>query len=446
MELKEFQETLTKWQGDIQTQVNTLLKESGDKADGARKVLETELDTVKKTLNSVNEQLKTISARHVPGLDKELEKHPFDFGMLAKAMCNIKYDMPGDPWAEAGPEKEMMDQSMKIRGKANEATSGAGGGYLIPDEVTNNFIDMIVQNMPLADLGMNIVKGLVGELPIPRKTARTAGYMVGENGKPPESAVTYGEITLRPKKAAAFSKQSNRLIYQSRGVSDKIIRDDLQYILRRTIEQQAMTGAGAGKQAKGLYQFSGGMTPSSVALAGTGTALTTGGGRFKIDDANLMIDDIESADEASTPGAKMGFLMHPRVKNGMKRERVQFYSGQAASAGMPILPMNLLMTDKVLSDQLGQKIACTTLVPFNETVGTSTTCSRVTYGNWDLFWMGMWRDLVIKVSDVASDGSTGSAFLDDQIYIVLFQEFDTALMRETAMTQATGAETTKANW
>ena len=174
--------------------------------------------------------------------------------------------------------------------------------------------------------------------------------------------------------------------------------------------------------------------------------MTTGGGRFKIDDANLMIDDIESADEASTPGAKMGFLMHPRVKNGMKRERVQFYSGQAASAGMPILPMNLLMTDKVLSDQLGQKIACTTLVPFNETVGTSTTCSRVTYGNWDLFWMGMWRDLIIKVSDVASDGSTGSAFLDDQIYIVLFQEFDTALMRETAMTQATGAETTKANW
>ena len=58
----------------------------------------------------------------------------------------------------------------------------------------------------------------------------------------------------------------------------------------------------------------------------------------------------------------------------------------------------------------------------------------------------MWRDLIIKVSDVASDGSTGSAFLDDQIYIVLFQEFDTALMRETAMTQAKGAETTKANW
>jgi hypothetical protein len=63
-----------------------------------------------------------------------------------------------------------------------------------------------------------------------------------------------------------------------------------------------------------------------------------------------------------------------------------------------------------------------------------------------MFWMGIWRDFVLKVSDVASDGASGSAMLDDQIYIVAFQEFDTQLMRETALTQAIGCDTLEANW
>jgi HK97 family phage major capsid protein len=444
MELREFKDTLTEWQGAIQKQVTDLLKVSGDNAETARKVLETELDTVKKALNSVNEQMKTLNVRHVPGLDKK-EASKFDFGMVVKALY-LEATGQADPWKEAGLEKEMSMESMKLRDKANDTTTGASGGFLISDEVSTSFIDMVMQGMPLQELGMNIVKGLVGELPVPKKTSRTQGYMVGENGKPAESAVQYGEVILRPKKGAAFSKQSNRLIYQSRGVSDKIVKDDLMYVMQRLLTTQALGGVGSGKQVKGLYQFSGDMTTSSVALAATGTGLATGGGRFKIDDAGLMIDDIECVDEDKTPGAKMGFLMHPRVKNGMKRERVQFYSGQAASSGMPILPMNLLMNDKVLSDQIGQKIATTTLVPNNETLGSSSTCSSVMYGNWDLFWMGMWRDLIIKVSDVAGDGSTGSAFLDDQLYIVIFQEFDTALMRPAAFTRAVGAETTKANW
>ena len=441
MELKEFEATLEKWQNDIQTNINGLLTASGEKSETARKALEGELDTVKKALNSVTEQLKTVQSRHVPGLAEELKNHPFDFGMAVGGMYKA-FKGISDPWKDAGPEKEMLDQYKALREKTNDAQSGAAGGYLIPDEVTNNFIDMIMQNMPLQELGMNVIKGLVGELPVPKKTQRTSGYMVGESGKPPASDVQYGEVVLRPKKAAAFSKQSNRLIYQSRGVSDKIIRDDLQYVMRRTIEQQCLSGTGTGKQAKGIYNFSSAMTPSSVALAATGA-------RFKVDDASKMITDIECADEIATPGAKMGFLMHPRVKNGMKRERIQMYSGAASTAGFPILPMNLLMTDKVLSDQLGQQIKCTTLVPSNiqSTDGsTSSTCSNVLFGNWDLFWMGMWRDLILKVSDVASDGSTGSAFLDDQIYIVMFQEFDTALMRETSFTQAVNAETKESLW
>jgi HK97 family phage major capsid protein len=461
LELETFQTTLKTWQGNIEASINTLITASGDKAETARKALETELDGVKKNINSISEQLKTLDARRIPGLKDELEKKKFDFGMFSGAMVkehlSRKGDLGGgigDPWRDAGYEKEMISKHMEMRLKdattgANNAITGAGGGYLIPDEVTNEFVDMVLQKMPMVDLGINVIRGLTGDLPVPIKTSRTTAYMVGENSKPPVSNVQYGEIVLRPKKVAAFTKQSNRLIYQSRGVSDKIIRDDLVYTMKKKMEQMLISGNGAGFQPKGIYQFIGaGSTASSVGVNGVKAQADS---RFRIDDASKMITDLECADELSTPGGKWGFLMHPRVKMGMKRERITQWNGQASNNGQPILPMNLLMTDKIMEDQIGFKIGNTTLVPSNQTGPTgassaSTTCSTVIFANWDLFWMGLWRDFVMKVSDVASDGATGSALLDDQIYIVAFSEFDTQLMRQTAVTAATGCETTESLW
>lgn len=435
--LKELQEHLTKWQGDVQKQIGDILQTSGTEAKAKEQMLTKELEDVKKSLNSVNEQMKAADAKRVPGLRDELKKTPFDFGMAIGAMYKEQKRVDNEPWKGAEFEYEAIKAAMDVRAKSGNASSGSAGGYLIPDEVTSDFIDLTIANMPLSTLGMNVIRGLVGDLPVPKKTGRTTAYMVGESGKPASSDTTYGQVTLRPKKAAAFTKQSNRLIYQSRGVSDKIVRDDLMYSMKKKIEEQCLNGTGANFDAKGLLQFSSGFTSSSVSLGANG-------GRFTIDDASKMLTDLECADELTNAGGKYGFLMYPRVKAGMKRERVAQYNGQ--TNGQPILPMNLLMSDKVLSDQLGYQIASTTLMPHTNTVGTSTTCSNVVFGDWNMLWMGIWRDLIIKVSDTAGDGSTGSALLDDQIYIVMFQEFDTQVMRETAFTMATGAETTESKW
>jgi HK97 family phage major capsid protein len=458
MDLETLKKSMNEWEGKITTAIQNIVKESGDKSETARKALETELDGVKKTINSLTEQMKIADARHIPGAKDELKKKKFDLGLVCCSMYRehvmakgLVGAGEGDPWKEAGYEKEMIIQGMKLRDAttgANNAITGAGGGYLIPDEVTDQFIDMVLQAMPVIGLGVNVIKGLMGDLPVPIKTARTQAYMVGENAKPTVSNVQYGEITLRPKKVAAFTKQSNRLIYQSRGVSDKIIRDDLTYAMKKKIEQSLIYGTGTGFQPKGIYQFKSVMTPSS---AGTNGVLPQALNRFRIDNASQMITDLECVDEMSTPGGKWGFLMHPRVKMGMKRERITQWNGQQSQNGQPILPMNLLMTDKIFEDQLGYPFAATTLVPANETgptgaLNASTTTSSVTFGNWNLFWMGMWRDFILKVSDVASDGATGSALLDDQIYIVAFHEFDTQLMRNSAMTMVSGCETTETLW
>ena len=406
--------------------------------------LKGEFADLQKTINSVQEQVKNVQSKTVPGLKEELKKNPFSFTCAVRAMhAMAKGASFGNPvsedkaWGSAGHELEIIKAYSTLRNKevgvtkSNYSDDGSAGGYLIPPEVTNEVIDMVIANMPIMQLGPTVIKGLQGELPIPKKTTRSTSYWVGENTKPDASEVAYGETTLRPKKAAAFSKQSNRLIYQSRGVSDKIIKQDIAESIALLLEAGYINGSGSDKQPLGILNGTG-FTSSGVALAGN---------RFRIDDAAKMISALDVADEYK-PGGAYGLLVRPEVLWGMKRERVTQFSGQTAGQGAPIMAMNLLMTNEVLSQQLGIKIASTTLLPKD----AGATTSKALFANWKHFYIGMWRDFVMKVSDVAGDGSTGSAFLQDQLYIVAFQEVDCAVMRPAAFTTASGCDTNEDNW
>ena len=438
MDLKEFE-------GKLLATKDALLKEAGALVQQGSAEVKTVVDGIKAhvsevdaLLSNIQEQIKTIAAQRVPGLGEENKKHPFDFGEVVKAILKEHPRNGGmsheTAWKDAGHEDEMIKQTVKLR--SNYAADGTAGGYLIPDEPAAELVDLAMANLPIRNLGAKVLSGLYGDLPIPKKTGRTSAYMVGENSKPTESQLTFGQVWLRPHKAGAFTKQSNRLIYQSRGVSNQLVRDDLAYEMRVKMEDMFLNGSGAEYQPLGILGTSG-TTTSSVSLSGA---------RFKIDDAGKMLTDLQVADEDRMPGAKMGFLMHPRTNSGMRRERVLMYSTGTNAAGMPVLANNLLMTNEMLSQQLGVKIENTTRMPATYSAGSSTTCSKVIYGNWDQFYIGLWRDMILKASDVAGDGSTGSALLDDQMYIVLFQEFDCVIPRATAFTIAGGMSTTESEW
>jgi HK97 family phage major capsid protein len=402
------------------------------------KSLQTELEKINKSIADI----KQGQAGSVPGLKEELAKKAFSFGNYISAqykMANTHAAGSNDPWRGAEYEREIIESYAKT--KANTAGDGSAGGYLIPPEVTSDIIDLAIAQMPIFALGATVLKGLTGELPVPKLTGRTTAYHVGENVKPTVSQNSYGVVYFRPKKVAAYTKQSNRLIYQSKGVSDKVIRQSLSEALALEMQHGLMAGVGSESEPLGVFNHTG-FTTSTVGTAGL---ISTNGGRFRVDHAANMQDDLDDANELAMPGS-FGYLMSPRVKGGLKRERVVQYSGQSEANGAPVMALNPLMSDKVLSDILGYQIKTSTLVPKTDTKGTSSTCSRVLFGNWTKFWIGMWRDMQIKVSDQAGDGSTGSAFLDDQLYILVQQEYDCHLVRATAMTQVVGAENDPSLW
>lgn len=442
MDLEQLKKLLDDFKSKIETSISEKLQTQTDTTGEEIKTLNENLEKVTNSLTAVEENIKVNGKLKVPGLDEELKTNPFSWGAFAFAALNASHGMHEDKaWKGAEHEKEIIDEYAKIAlprpvTKDHIGGDGTQGGYLIPEEVTSEIIGMTIAQMPILEMGVTKLTGLYGDLPIPKQTERNTGYWVGETEPPTESTGAFDEITLRPKKAGAFTKYSKRLAHQTRGTADAIIKENVSDALALVIHQGFLRGTGTQSQPKGaLTQTGYTVTPN----------LAANGARFRIDKAASMIQAIDVANELRMNG-NYGFIMRPEVLGGMKRERIPQFTGQPIGQGMPLSMANILMTIEQLENTVGYKIRTTTQLLNNLTKGTTSTASNVIFGNWKQLFCGFWRDLEIRVSDQASDSSGNSSFLKDQFFMVAFQEVDCNVGRVTAFTVVDDAETAEANW
>jgi hypothetical protein len=195
-------------------------------------------------------------------------------------------------------------------------------------------------------------------------------------------------------------------------------------------------GSGVNGEPKGFVKYASEFT--------AGPAAATNGSRFSTDEAQALRMKLAAANELRDTNT-YGYLMRPEVLFGLLRERIAQYSGQARANGQPVLA-NLFLDETTLRNALRASFGHTTQLSAAETAGSSSSCSTAYYGDWSLFAFADFREPRFNVSTVAGDGSTGSAFLDDQVYMVLFMEHDCAVLRGSAFTSKTGCETNDANW
>lgn len=356
----------------------------------------------------------------LPGLDEELKKKTFHLSKCVLAQIER------DGWdskqvGECGFEKEVIEQAAKLR--SNNAQTGEAGGLLIPDEVTSEIIDLAMSQTPVMQMGPTVMSGLRGELPIPKVTGRPQMFWVGEEEAPTETQTNFGEIVLRPKTAAAFTKVSRRLLWQTANTAERVIREELVKAFRLGLDTAFLKGAGSDKEPKGVVNFDN-LTTTAAIDAGVG-------GRFRIDKASEMAMNI---DVANMLRGNLGYVMRPEVLSYMLRERVLQFTGQDEATAQPIDPNAVLMSHKQLEQVLGYKVATTTLLPGNLAPGGgNTSASQVIFGDWSQLVIGMWEGFEIKASDVAGNAS-GSALTQRQVWITAFQGVDTGIKDESGFT------------
>jgi HK97 family phage major capsid protein len=351
------------------------------------------------------------------------DKQKFSFGSLVRAMATGK-------WKGAEFEREIIDATIA---KSANASSLAAGGVLIPTDIGQEIIALAMPNIVMMEMGVTRYNDLVGDLLLPKITGRPSIYWVDEEEAPTESNVTFGDVKLQMKTAAAFTKISQKLLLQSNEVIDRVVREELGKAFGIGIDGALLTGTGTDKKPAGIYSVSG-FSANTVAMGANGK-------RFTMYEAGLMIKAVELANMLVGNSANFGFLMHPAAKWGMKLERIPQFTTDTAGA----YAFNPLITDAMLESMVGYKIRSSTQISATETVGASPTTSSVIFGDFSQIGVGMWGNMEIKTSDIAGNAS-GSAMLNRQIWITGFQGIDQVVKNATGFTKVAGAETNEALW
>ena len=398
------------------------------------KVTTEQLDAFKKDmtearneLKDVQKQLYTHTKNHVAGAVRE--DHP-EKGFTLQGYIGARWRLARgfsekEAWRGAEIEKEVLDTIAKQRGEsvnktAMQVSDPEYGGYLvIPEELSNQVVDLMVAKMPLlTELKSRVFKGLLTDFAIPQKTSKPTGYWVGETGKPTETATKLGKVYLRKKKVGAFAKVTKDLIYQSRGTAEEMIKDDLAEALSLTAHAGLVTGTGGNFQPLGLLNDTANTTSAPTAINNI----------LKFDDFANQIEQLANANYYYK-GGNFSFLTHPGVLWSLKRQTVAQYSAQAARDAQPVFAFigKALLDNDDIESQLGHPVYDSTHMTVN-----SSGYYSVAFGDWNQHGIGMWRDFELNISAVAGDGATGSAFLDDEVYIVAFQTIDRCWLRPQA--------------
>ena len=477
MDPKELLKTLSEHKASFEATVEALKKEQSDAANKSIGEIKAEIEK----LSVAIKELEKANSKPfgVPGLKEELKsgKIKFSWMNMARAMyaeeckrfggqaldkCLEILGTVEKPWDTfAAQEKEMCIAYAKAQGQNfGEAVSkapgfgmgpngirrdmtaidGSSGGFLIPPEVyMGEIIEPVYANTAMLKLPTMKLTGLRGDMPIPVDSQHLTGYWVGESKKPTKSDGAWQLQWLRPKKAGVFSKVSNRLLSFSNYDLGAEIKKKMTMDMSILLSAALTSGSGSDYTPRGLLADIASMTAS--------TALGTNGARFSVTDLLYLKMALAAVNELrDTP--TYGALMHPNAYFGMLTERVPTAtSGMSTKNGIPLQAGTFGLLDPIaVENAVKFKIEHTTQIPATNAKGTSTTCSTVVAGDFSKFCFATFRDPIFRVSDVAGDGSTGSAFLDDQLYLVMFLEVDSRMLRAAAFSYVNDAETKPSNW
>lgn len=281
-------------------------------------------------------------------------------------------------------------------------TPGAGG-VLVPTNFSAGVIESlrpksVVRRMGAVSLPLNN-----GNLTIPRIAGNTSVTYIGTENDISLTDMTFADLKLSAKKAAAIVPISNDLLAVA-GVSprvDKQVSDDLATSMALSEDLHFIRGSGVGVLPKGLRYWApaGNLVPMPVGgtLADIDTFL--GGLMLRLEVANVDL-------------SACGWIMHPRIVRWLQSLR----DGNGNKA-YPEIDAGLLK---------GYKFALTTQIPVNLGVGGNE--SEVYFVNFADCYIGEDEALAIAISTEAAYKDAGgnmiSAFQRDQTLIRVISKHD----------------------
>lgn len=152
-----------------------------------------------------------------------------------------------------------------VHSRANVGTFSAGGALVGTELLAGSFIDLLRNQSALLQSGITTLTGLTGNVDIPRKTAASQHYWVGEDVDVTPSDATFGLISSTPKTIGVRVPVSRRALIQTTPDIDTLIRSDMAESLALGLDSSGLYGSGSSGQPLGLNNVTG---IGSVTLGG----------------------------------------------------------------------------------------------------------------------------------------------------------------------------------
>ena len=307
--------------------------------------------------------------------DKEIRSYSFLRAMRAQLM-------PNDPTVreEAGFEREVSQavaQRMGISPKGmliahdvlsartlTAGTAATAGNLVFPDARPESFIELLRKRNVLTSLGVQMLTGLVGPVPIPRQTGAATAYWVGEAVEATESEMTVDQVNLTPKNLSAWTRFSRLLMMQSSLDVETLVRQDLVTVMALEIARASLYGTGSSSQPEGLKFITGINTEDFAAAQPTYAELVSMETKIAADDADI---------------AAMGYATNATVFGGFKTTE------KAANTAQFVL-------------EPGGTVNSYGVVRSNQ-----VESGDVFMGVWNQMLIGMWGALDLQVNPYSED-------------------------------------------
>ena len=192
--------------------------------------------------------IKAIRALANPSDRRAQEDAAFEFECSAEAARQYGKDAQGIML----PADVLRNWSKRDLNTSDDST------LIAEDYRGGDFIDVLRNESSVMQAGATMLRGLQGNVVIPKKTAAaSAGWIATEGGDSSESEFTSGSVTMSPKVIGAHTDVTRLLLQQSSLDVENLIRDDLTKSIATAIDLGALAGSGSSGQPTGIANTSG---------------------------------------------------------------------------------------------------------------------------------------------------------------------------------------------
>ena len=208
---------------------------------------------------------------------------PKDIGLSKKEMK--RFSLVRGINALANPSDRAAQRAAEFEFECSAAASEAYGrnsqGLMLPPEVlrewnqrdlnttddagavgqdfrAGDFIDALRNSSSVMSAGATLLRGLEGDVKIPKKTGTSTAAFVSSEGDPvQESEMAIGSVTMSPKTLGCFTDVTRQLLNQSSLDVENLIRNDIAQSMALAIDSAALEGSGTSGNPRGIKNTTG---------------------------------------------------------------------------------------------------------------------------------------------------------------------------------------------